>query len=291
MQWKIIPVSDIFEYSEEIKNIAQKEALEAVINMKIELTDEGELDVSKLGEKWRKHISVLYSILQYKFKDRVDDLIVFADRANSYAAHYEAALRSHASKLAGKLPADAQSDLTTPTGCQEFFTCGDLLAQHYSSYCKAISPDAFALSTMPSTSDVLRALGVNRALQAALVMDKDIEKALDLLCDSSGAIHLAGAGDSKVDSFYAHQHDKKMTAKKVAASGGAGRSVKLEALKSETIRLYEEGSWATLPLAAADIRPKIIELSKKNGPVLSATTNKPLEWLRAHKKSKKSGGS
>lgn len=74
---------------------------------------------------------------------------------------------------------------------------------------------------------------------------------------------------------------------KVARSGGAGKSAKLDALRAETIRLYSAGKWNSVPLAAQDITPEIVALSIKNGPQLAPTTTKPLEWIRAHKKTLK----
>lgn len=74
----------------------------------------------------------------------------------------------------------------------------------------------------------------------------------------------------------------------LAKSGGAGRSAKFKILEAETVRLYELGNWKSVPIAAQEITPKIIALSKNgNGDLLSSTT-KPLEWIRAFRKSKKS---
>jgi len=74
----------------------------------------------------------------------------------------------------------------------------------------------------------------------------------------------------------------------LAKSGGAGRSAKFKMLEAETIRLYELGKWKSVPIAAQEITPKIVALSKNgNGDLLPSTT-KPLEWIRAFKKSQKS---
>lgn len=73
--------------------------------------------------------------------------------------------------------------------------------------------------------------------------------------------------------------------KVVAKAGGDGRAEKFKALEIETIKLYQEGSWATVPLAAQEITPKIVAMSER---ALAPTTNKPLEWIRAYRKSLKS---
>lgn len=68
----------------------------------------------------------------------------------------------------------------------------------------------------------------------------------------------------------------------IARSGGAGRAAKLKVLEAETIRLYKAGKWDSTPLAAQAIAPAIIALSAKEGPKLTASTTKPLEWIRAY---------
>lgn len=74
----------------------------------------------------------------------------------------------------------------------------------------------------------------------------------------------------------------------VAKTGGDARSALFKALEVETIRLYKLGKWRSLPLAARDITPKIVALSRHGNGDLVETTNKPLEWLRKYVKSEKS---
>jgi hypothetical protein len=74
----------------------------------------------------------------------------------------------------------------------------------------------------------------------------------------------------------------------LAKAGGAGRSAKFKILETETVRLYELGNWKSIPIAAQEITPRIVALSKdSNGDLLPSTT-KPLEWIRAFRKSQKS---
>jgi hypothetical protein len=81
--------------------------------------------------------------------------------------------------------------------------------------------------------------------------------------------------------------------KEIAGKGGLGRKRKFDVLEEETIRIYEAGKskWTSLPIAAQDITPIIVAMSKDgNGDLLPSTT-KPLEWIRAHVKRGKSSPS
>ena len=75
----------------------------------------------------------------------------------------------------------------------------------------------------------------------------------------------------------------------LASKGGNGRATKYDQLKKETIRLYELGEWKSVPLAAHEITPKIVALSKNGNGDLFSTTTKPLEWIREYRKSLKNG--
>lgn len=85
----------------------------------------------------------------------------------------------------------------------------------------------------------------------------------------------------------------KRTAKTLAAKprqtatlGGRGKADKYRPLESETIRLFNEGSWETIGAAALEILPKIIKYGRENGfHVLSVTSKKPFEWISTYKKS------
>jgi len=78
--------------------------------------------------------------------------------------------------------------------------------------------------------------------------------------------------------------EHKNRSKNIAKKGGDARSSKFQLLQSETIKLYKMGTWKSVPIAAQEITPKIVALSKdSNGDLLPSTT-KPLEWIREHKK-------
>lgn len=79
------------------------------------------------------------------------------------------------------------------------------------------------------------------------------------------------------------KHRNKSTIR--AQLGGLTRATKFKRLEEETIRLYLEGKWKSDPLAAEEITPKIVLMSKDgNGDLLPSTT-KPLQWIRKYKKS------
>lgn len=74
---------------------------------------------------------------------------------------------------------------------------------------------------------------------------------------------------------------------KIAEAGGNGRALKFKSLQAATIELYKAGNWPSIPLAALEITPKIIALSKKGNGELVPTTTKPIQWIRAYVKSQK----
>jgi hypothetical protein len=281
MRWKIIPFNRKHEYSEEIKEFAHAAALKAALDMSIEFVDDAGCGVSALGQKWKIYFSHAYGVLRRKCGDQVDDLILFADRIDKYASVYEASLRQRSAELSEENV--KQSD-ATPASIE---ICGALLAQHYNVACKKELLVGTSLNGFPGTGDLLAALSVNRIMQAALFIGVDFTKVMDLLSDAMAAKFLHTQGEMHVEHFYALKNDRKVIAKKVAASGGAGKSAKLEALKAETISKYKAGKWDSVPLAAQAIAPEIVELSKKNGPALLPTTTKPLEWIRAYRKTLK----
>ena len=103
---------------------------------------------------------------------------------------------------------------------------------------------------------------------------------INSICDSHAATTI-----EKVVALSNKVHKKK--SQSIAKSGGDARSEKYKPLREETIRLFENGTWASVPLAAMDITPNIVALSKNGNGHLGPTTTKPLEWIREHKKLKK----
>ena len=217
--------------------------------------------------------------LQLRFGRHTDDLILLSDRLDKFTATYDASLRQRAAELTLSPPN------TEGTSAERVPIFGELLAQHYTVACRKELLIGTSFAEFPGTGDVLQALSVNRIMQAALVVGDGLEKVLDLISDAMAAKFLFTQGQMHLENFFTLKDDRKQIAKKVAASGGAGRAAKLEVLKNKTIELYKKGSWDSAPLAAEEIRPKIVQLSKENGTVLAATTNKPLEWIRAYNKS------
>ena len=74
--------------------------------------------------------------------------------------------------------------------------------------------------------------------------------------------------------------DLKGRPSKVARSGGHGKAAKFKALEAETLRIFNQGKWASATAAAFEITPQIVALSRKGNGDLSPTTLKPLQWIR-----------
>jgi hypothetical protein len=91
--------------------------------------------------------------------------------------------------------------------------------------------------------------------------------------------------------YYTEASANALRARKIATTGGAGRAAKFKPLEDETIRLYLAKEWKSVPDAALEITPIIVAMSKRgNGDLVDATT-KPLEWIRAYNRAKKSNPS
>jgi hypothetical protein len=113
---------------------------------------------------------------------------------------------------------------------------------------------------------------------------------------ASKALEIALGGDFNSDTFAVDLLLEELATMKEkvharALSGAAIRAAKFKILETETIRLYEAGKWESAPAAALEITPKIVAMSKNGNGDLMATTTKPLEWIRAHNKRKKSNPS
>lgn len=279
MKWKIIPVSGGYEYSDEVKQFACEAALKAALDTRIEFCDVENKSIAALGKKWEVYFLHAYGSLRHRYGNHIDDLVLLSDRLDKFAATYDASLRQRAAELLGSPPCDDDN----PTAKAEI--CGALLAQHYTVACEKELLKGTSFKEFPGTGDVLAALSINRIMQAALAIDEGLEKVLDLISDAMAAKFLFTQGQMHLEHFFTLKNDRKDIAKKVAASGGAARAAKIQALKDKTIELYKAGSWSSVPLAAEEIRPKIVQLSKENGTVLAPTTTKPLEWIRKYRKS------
>jgi hypothetical protein len=279
MRWRTVPVAQYREHSEETKKIAHAAALKAMLEMKTEFVDVAGDGLSGLGKKWEIHFRHAYGALRDRFRDQIDDLILLAARSDKYTSVYEASLQ-HASA--------GQSVFDERVGDTQEVTCGGLLARHYINACTKELLAGTSFRNFPGTGDILEALSVDRIMQASLFIDTDPKRVLDLLADAMSAKFIATQGNMRLESFFALKNDRRANAKKVAASGGAAKAAKFDVLRKETIRLYKAGTWNDgVPAAAEEIKPQIVEFSKKHGPQLKPGTNKPLQWIRAYNKSLK----
>lgn len=101
----------------------------------------------------------------------------------------------------------------------------------------------------------------------------------------------AGAPVNLQVMYYTEASANALRARTIATTGGAGRAAKFRPLEEETIRLYLAKEWKSVPDAALEITPIIVAMSKRgNGDLVDATT-KPLEWIRAYNRAKKSNPS
>lgn len=103
---------------------------------------------------------------------------------------------------------------------------------------------------------------------------------INSICDSHAATTI-----EKVVALSNKVHKKK--SQSIAKIGGDTRSSKFKKLQSETIRLYKLGTWKSVPIAAQEITPSIVEFSKKGNGDLLPSTKKPLEWIREYERAKK----
>ncbi|MES2102755.1 MAG: hypothetical protein V4634_01955 [Pseudomonadota bacterium] len=214
MKWRIIPVEGNHEYSEATKKFAHTAALEAALATQIEFIDVDQSVIALLGQKWERYFLFAYMSLKKRYGGAIDDLIMLADRMNKYASVYETALRQRPAELSpenGK-----QGD--TPQKSVE--VCGTLLLQHFSAACRKelLEGTEFErISFFPDTGDILEALSVNRIMQAAVCINDDRAKMLDLLSDAMSAKFFHTQGAMHIESFFARKNDRKVIAQKGAA--------------------------------------------------------------------------
>jgi hypothetical protein len=287
MRWRIVPVVGAYEYSEEIKETAHTAALKAALDMRIEFIDVTRDAIDLLGPKWKEYFVSTYTSLMRRYGNHLDDLILLADRLDKYTATYDETLRKSAAT-------SSESGIKTLDGTHiSSDVYGSLLAQHYAVACRKELLEDMAANSFPGTGEVLEALSINRVMQAALCIDTDIGKALDFLSDAMAAKFLFTQGEMHIESFYALEDKRKIITSleqrpsKIAKNAGDARGAKFKLLEDETIRLYKAGKWDSVPLAAEEITPKIVTMSKKGRGDLRPSTTKPLEWIRAYNKKKK----
>jgi hypothetical protein len=118
---------------------------------------------------------------------------------------------------------------------------------------------------------------------------KDADISLDAIVQSAPGTFFNEKGDIAGKIYHPLEQANSYISKKRAALGGSGRAKNFRPLQNETIRLYLEKSWRSVPDAAMAITPKIVAMSKGGNGDLAPTTTKPLEWIRAYKKGLKSG--
>lgn len=95
------------------------------------------------------------------------------------------------------------------------------------------------------------------------------------------------AASVPVEMYFTEAGANALRARKIAMAGGAARTAIFKLLEDETIRLYLAKKWKSVPDAALEITPLIVEMSKRGNGDLVKSTTKPLEWIRAYNNAQK----
>lgn len=278
--WRIIP-DGYPQFSDETKVRAKEVALAEAIKQTIDMQDIPTGNIRSLGEKWGTNFLTGHKRLSSRYGNHIDDLLALAVRANRFSHYYQA-------ELTKSITPDEFKKLVTAKRCKEHYPCGTLVAMH----CHEIARnkdilEGTSFAVFPEISDILEALFLDSTMQAAMCLPEKIDEALGLLADAASSLHMANQCLLQMNNYLQAKEARSEKAKNAAEV----RAEKFKSLEAETIRLYESGKWASVPLAAAEITPKIVAMSRnRNGDLLPSTT-KPLEWIRAHNKKKKNSPS
>lgn len=273
-RWKIVPIGRNYEYSKEIRERAHAAALQATTDLRFEFVDDAGDNVSKLGQKWKLHFSHAHGELKKKFGRHIDDLILLADRTDKYASVYADSLTQNFAKHS------EENFKKIDSVSKEL--CGTLLAQHYDVACRKELLEGTSLKNFPGTGDLLAALSVNRIMQAALLIESDVKKALDLLSDAMAAKHLCTQGDMRSDSYFDLKNDRKVIGRKGAHAKKINS--KMAELKKFAVNLYQEKTWNSPHEAANSIASKVLIKASEIGAKLSndRAPKTLAEWFRNH---------
>lgn len=270
--WVIIPVDQV-EYSQEALNFARQNAL---LNLKNNKFDTFKLDkecVSNLGERWQRKFSYLCDSLEEKYNGKLIDLIELSRTANFFTFHYESALRSKPNDSQGRAEADHAI----------------FLARHYPLFCEFVM-SKLGPRPLPVTGDILRAICIEKMIQAAQCIGDDIGKALDFLYESINMTNAAERFENKIDSYFEYTDAKKEETKKNGRKGAENRHMPSKLLRNWVIeeykRLLPSKEWVSANAAALDL----IGLAIDHGRTINATITKTngqrkiAEWINAYKK-------
>jgi hypothetical protein len=280
MSWKIYPVMNPPQFSDEVKAYAKDFALTEVLKQPTELQDVAPDYIQRLGQKWQNHcFGVQRRMLRSYSEQQFDGLLILAWRVNRFAHYYEAALIRKTLELSGKEPSELEKELSTSKGCEKHYECGMLVAQHYTAVIgrqEMLQGTGFA--RFPDTGKVLEALSVDCIMHAALCLPDDFEKALDLLADAVSANDLALQGALQLDNFFNRKAERVINGK----AGAQKRHAPTAELKAWTLQKYREGTYKSANQAASELVSAVLAQSQKMGAGLSKSNAQRTiaEWIR-----------
>lgn len=272
MPWRIQPIRNPPQFSNEVKAFAQAHALAEALKQTTELQNVAPDYIDRLGQKWRSHCWGAQQRMLGRYGPLLDDLLILAWRANRFAHHYEAALLRKTLELSG-------NELVTAKGCEKHHACGVLVAQHYTTIIAI--PEMLQgtrLTKFPGTGEILEALSLDCIMHAALCLPDNLEMALNLLADSVATNNLALQGELHLSNFFNRKAERASNGK----AGAQKRYVKMVELKDWALQKYKEGSWRSANQAACELMPDVLAQSQKIGANLmkSNAQRTIAEWIR-----------
>lgn len=279
MSWKIQPIQNPPQFSDEVKAFAKDSALAEALKQTVDLQDIEPNYIEHLGQKWRSHFIGMQRKMWARYGEQLDDLLVLAWRVNRFAHHYESALIRRTLELSGKEPTQSDDELTTAKGCEKHYECGILVARHYTTIIG--SPEILRgtnLARFPDTGEILQALSLDCLMHAALCLPDNFEIALDLLADSVSANDLALQGELHLHNFFNRKAERATNGK----AGGQKRHAKMTELKGWAIQKYKAGTWKSANQAASELMTDVLVHSHEIGANLTKSNAQRTiaEWIR-----------
>lgn len=278
MSWRIQPLSNPLQLSDEVKRIAKDLALAEALKQTTEFQDVNPNYIEHLGQKWRSHCLGMQRKMWGRYGEQLDDVLVLAWRVNRFAHHYEAALIRNTLEP-GKDLSELERELTTAKGCEKHYESGVLVARHYTTIIgNQEILGGTSLTKFPNTGEVLEALSLDCIMHAALCLPGNIERALDLLADSVSANNLALQGELHLNNFITRKAERVSNGK----VGAQKRHAKMAVLKDWAIQKYKAGTWKSANQAAFDLMPDVLAHSQKIGANLTKSNAQRTiaEWIR-----------
>lgn len=279
MFWRIHPVSNPPQFSDETKVLAKSIALAEALKQVSELQYIDPDCIDRLGHKWRNHCLSVQQRILHRYGEHLDGLLVLAWRVNRFAHHYQAALITKTLELSAKEPSELDKELTTAQGCEKYYECGVLVAQHYAAIIDSQEIlEGTGLTKFPNTGDILEALSLDCIMHAALRLSDNVEMALDLLANSVSANDLALQGKLHLDNFFNRKAERAVNGK----AGAQKRHAKMTELKDWALQKYRAGTWKSANQAASELMPDVLAHSQKIGANLTKSNAQRTlaEWIR-----------